>query len=500
MTVIADVTDFIHQEKAAERYPPLFKRLPDRLFAPLASANRFQYWSLLCVLHAKRFGPEAPLPPVVGFLTREITADIAQELQYQNWLPESEEEVTPTTPLAVRSLAVFNRLRESGWIRIDRVGVREMVTMPPTVVHFLNRLVEFAHTGAEFVSGKIRSIEANLTLLINTDADGASLQEVAQQTRALLESVRSAATNVRDLMVEIGRVAATREFVHRFFTDYVERMFIGDYKELRTQEHPLSRRQEILRLAAYIQQTPDLRARLIQWYLEKQTRGDTTRAEALFTRDIQKIEELSRIDAYLERLDDEIRRANRMALAYLDYRLRAVRPLTALIGQAIDAVVTHGSKAAELTPFAPARCISAERLAAPRVKTVRPPPSRLRKRVISPEQAARAALDVRARDRRMMSPSKLAAFVRQQLGAADAIPSTSLPIDSIEAVRALQLLATIAAANATTSPSQHAYARIMSNGFTAIRTSGEEIKDKGISHLPFRIIAAKPTPVGRRQR
>ena len=35
----------------------------DRLFAPLASANRFQYWSLLCVLHAKRFGPEAPLPP-----------------------------------------------------------------------------------------------------------------------------------------------------------------------------------------------------------------------------------------------------------------------------------------------------------------------------------------------------------------------------------------------------------------------------------------------------
>ena len=215
---------------------------------------------------------------------------------------------------------------------------------------------------------------------------------------------------------------------------------------------------------------------------------------------MQKIAELSRIDAYLERLDDEIRRANRMALAYLDYRLRAVRPLTALIGQAIDAVVTHGSKAAELAPFAPAQCISAEHLAAPRVKTVRQPPSRLRKRVISPEQAARAALDVRARDRRMMSPSKLAAFVRQQLGAADAIPSTSLPIDSIEAVRALQLLATIAAANATTSPSQHAYARNMSIGFTAMRTSGEEITNKGISHLPFRIIAAKPTPVGRRQR
>jgi hypothetical protein len=39
---VYDLTDQILQEKVAERYPPLFKRLPDRLFAPLASANRFQ--------------------------------------------------------------------------------------------------------------------------------------------------------------------------------------------------------------------------------------------------------------------------------------------------------------------------------------------------------------------------------------------------------------------------------------------------------------------------
>ncbi|KVV31694.1 hypothetical protein WK78_04050 [Burkholderia cepacia] len=88
---VHDLTDQIRQEKVAERYPPLFKRLPDRLFAPLSSANRFQYWTLLCVLHAKRFGPEAPLPPSTGFLMREITADIAEELQYQDWTPEGDD-------------------------------------------------------------------------------------------------------------------------------------------------------------------------------------------------------------------------------------------------------------------------------------------------------------------------------------------------------------------------------------------------------------------------
>ena len=312
------------------RSPSLFKRLPERIFAPLASANRWQYWHLLCALYDKRFGQDAPLPPGNGFLLREITHDIAAEIQHQQWVLE-EVEATPQTPLVNRAYMVFSRLRDSGWLQVERVGVREMVTMPPEVAHFMNRLVEFAHTGPEFVSGKIRSIEANLRLLLDEDADGASLQEAARQSRALLEHIRIASTHVRDLMREIGDITVTGEFVRRFFDDYVERIFIADYKELRTREHPLARRQEILRLLGYIRQTA-LRERLLRWYREKQAAGDAARAEALFARDIQKIEELQRIDEYLNRLDDEIRRANRQALAYLDYRLRATLPLGQLIG------------------------------------------------------------------------------------------------------------------------------------------------------------------------
>ncbi|MEJ8852643.1 Wadjet anti-phage system protein JetA family protein [Variovorax rhizosphaerae] len=489
------LTDQIRKEKAAERYPPLFKRLPDRLFAPLASANRLQYWSLLCALHAKRFGPEAPLPPSRGFLMREITADIAEELQYQDWAPDGDD-VTPATPLAIRANMVFNRLREAEWIRVERVGVREMVTMAPAVAHFMNRLVEFAHTGPEFVSGKIRSVEANLKLLLEESTDGSSLQEAARQSRALLEQVRIAGTNVRDLMLEIGRVDATGEFVRRFFDDYVERMFIGDYKELRIREHPLARRQEILRLAAHVQQTPAVRVRLIQWYLEKQAGRDPMRAEAMFERDIQKVEDLRRIDEYLDRLDDEIRRANKLALAYLDYRLRAARPLDELIGQAIEAVVTHGSEAAALSPFAPGECIAGERLVSPRVENKRAPPSSLRKQVMSPEQEARARLALMARDRRTMSLPKLAAFVRQQLGEGDSMPSLALQVDSIESVRALQVLCTVAAANATSSKLLRANARAMSSGFTTVRMEGEEDQSKGISHLPFVIVNPTKTVKG----
>jgi len=73
----------------------------------------------------------------------------------------------------------------------------------------------------------------------------------------------------------------------------------------------------------------------------------------MFERDIQKVEDLRRIDEYLDRLDDEIRSANKLALADPDYRLRAARPLDEPIGHAINSVVKHGSKAAALAPFAP---------------------------------------------------------------------------------------------------------------------------------------------------
>ena len=491
------ITDQLSLARTQERYPPLFKSLPDRLFGPLASQNRFQYWSLLCALFAKRFGPEAELPPSHGFPSRDITGDIADELQFQEWSTEDElKDVTSATPLAIRAIAVFNRLRDAGWLRVDRVGVREMVTMPPAVAQFMNRLLEFAQTGPVFVSGKIRSIEVNVKLLLDEATDGASLQEAAKQTRALLEHVRIAGTNVRDLMRELGDVDATGEFVRRFFSDYIERMFIGDYKELRTREHPLSRRQEILTVIHQIQQTPAIRDRLITWYRQKQANDDPKRAEALFQRDIGKIEDLRRIDEYLDRLDDEIRRANKLALAFLDYRLRGTRPLDELVGHAIDSVIKHGAAAAEVLPCAPSEMIGPERLAKPRVSSQRAEPGELRKQVMSAEQEARSRLHLLARDRRNVNMPKLAAFVRDHLGGSKSISSTALPADSIEAVRALQVLLTIASANDSNSPFLKMNAKTMSSGFTTVRTDDEEVTGAGITHMPFDIVSTRRNTEG----
>ena len=140
-----------------------------------------------------------------------------------------------------------------------------MVTMRPAVAQFMDRLVEFAQTGPVFVSGKVRSIDLNLQAVKRNEANGESLVEAAQQARQLLEYVRNTGTNVRDLMDSLSAETTTKAYVKRFFADYVQRVFIADYRELRTRDHPLSRRPQILRTVNEIQSSAEQRKRLLTW-------------------------------------------------------------------------------------------------------------------------------------------------------------------------------------------------------------------------------------------
>ncbi|MCK9285551.1 MAG: DUF5716 family protein [Rhodocyclaceae bacterium] len=470
----------------------LFDRLPDRLFAPLSSVNRQRYWALLCRLHEKRFGPDAPLPPSHGFSVREIVQDIEDELYTQDiW--DAEDGHSPETPINIRANQVFHRFEESGWFRLEKHGVEKRVAMRPTVNQFLTILVSFAETGPVFLSGKIRSIDLNIQQVVEGKADGDTLSETAEQARHLLEHVRNTGTNIRDIMEALAHETTTAEYVRRFFSDYIEQVFIGDYRELRTKEHPLSRRQQIIRAVDELYSSETHRTRLITWYETKRCTGDRHKAEVLFEKDIHRLLELNRIDEYLDRLDDEIRRANRRALAYLDYRLRSLRPVDHLVKQAI-ATALAGNLPAISDPFPPGDMISGDRLAEPRRTVDRAPPSNLRRERPSDVQVARAHIMLRAREARSMTPPKLAEFVIGRLAGADKLSSDSLVLASISDVRAYQALAGLGLAMSSDSRRLQLSAAAMAKGFRVSMADDTEHDGALIAGRSFTIERRK-TPV-----
>ncbi|MCV2219881.1 Wadjet anti-phage system protein JetA family protein [Thauera sp. Sel9] len=462
----------------------LFERLPDRLFKPLGMTNRFRYWILLCYLHRRRFGPEAPLPPSTGFATREIVRDIESALEeMDDWEAEGDEAEPQATPIGIRANAIVSTFVDAGWLKYERHGIERRVMMAPTVNHFLSQLVSFAETGPVFVGGKIRSIELNIQQVIN-GGGGDSLMEAADQTRSLLEHVRNTGTSVRDLMDAMGADISTAQYVRRFFGDYIEEVFVGDYRQLRTKDHPLARRTIILGMIESLYDSETDRTRLLGWYQAQRCGGDTERALRMFERDINRLRELARIDEYLDRLDDEIRRANRRALAFLGYRLRSAHPVDTAIDAAIKRVLAAGSEIGD-APLAAGPMVAPALLAEPRRSTQRRQADGLRKSAPSIEELARARLRETARNARMVTAPRLASFVAGHIDPAGELRSTDIEIESIEDLRAFQTLSSLALAMSTRSRQLRLNARSMARGFSTQITSTGEEPGSHLSGAPF---------------
>jgi hypothetical protein len=426
--------------RAKPFYPDLFGRLPGDLFKPLASANHERYWALLTRLHRNRFGPDAPLPPAEGLPVRDLVVDIERELSENDpW--EEEDGTTPTTSINARAHVILGRLVESGWLEKGKYGAEKVITMSPVIGHFLDQLVSFAESGPVYIGAKIHSIEGLIDRVHDGDAGGDVLMEAAQQTRNLLQYVRNTSNLIREMMASLRKTNNPADFVNQFF-DYIERVFLGDYRELRTREHPLAKRHAIMRTVEAVDESPDERNRLVGWYEENRFPGDRRRAEVQYERDLSRLRELSRMDEYLDRLDNEVRRANRQARVYLDYSIRTVRPIDQLVRNAIHALEV--GKVTDLAnPFPAGGLVSADGLAVPRTRTARPQASALRTVQPSPMEIARSRLAQRAMHARMLFGPKLTAYLLAQ-ASNNEVGSNALDTSTVENGRAYQELAKIA--------------------------------------------------------
>lgn len=466
--------------------PSLFTRLPGRLFAPLASPNKERYWAILCVLYENRFGPEAPLPPSRGYSFREIVADIESALLDQDAWGEDGDDLE--TPIGNRANMVMMTLVEAGWLKVERRALTRTVFMRPVVSHFLTQLVYFAERGPVFVSGKINVIEASLKEVVQGEKLGDVLGEVAQQSRDLLEHIRNTGNIIRELMETLDHEMTTAQYVRTFFANYIEQVFIGDYREMRTKEHPLARRQQILRMTDAIDESTEIRSRLIDWYAQYRAAGDVHRAERLYERDMQRLRDLIRIDEYIVRLDEEIRRANRKAYVYLDHRLRSVHFLDAKIQHAIDSVLT--APAILWAPFGTGDMISANRLAEPRKAATKHVTSALRSVTLSPRDLAKSRVLQRARAARSINPHKLAAFVSARLELANDstdLNSIDIKLHSAEDIRAYQALSAASMAMASDRKRIQLAAKEMTRGFNVTSTGEPDEPHSYVTGRPFRL-------------
>lgn len=388
------------------------------------------YWDLLLRLHDCYFGPESTPPDGYGYLQRTITLEIERFILDREWSSDIEEE--PNTPLNVRANNTYRTLTNTGWLREDVVGVKHYVSMPMMVQRFLELLRQFAEEGPQIIGGKVQLIHNQLEQVIADPVRQASgFHEAAIQARQLITTLSATTMKVRDAIDLLKRQETTAAFVRTFFDQYISQLFIGDYHELRTQNHPLRNRGRIIEIARLLRDDPDKRAVLVQYYRGAFRCTSEDDAAMRFERDVERCLMFSEIDRHLDRLNESVDRATTQAMSFLSYKLRTQDTLDRLLTVSIDRLKLADPDAETAMPLMPGPLLSESRLppyqrrAAPMTRTA------IRKPKMTLEQLAQTHLRRLMKGNREVSPIHVETYLKKHLGDTQRISSDELSISTI---------------------------------------------------------------------
>ncbi|WP_130617953.1 Wadjet anti-phage system protein JetA family protein [Dyella amyloliquefaciens] len=417
---------------------PLFDRLTPELFSLLGSPNARHYWAVLDSLMDEMWGDHAMSPGEDAAKPRVVRAIEAFLAAHDPWDEDRD------SPITVRAHGILNRLIGTGWLSASKVGAVEKITVRPVVAQFYSVLCEFAVQEPEFLGSKVRSIFLNLRAVETGEAGGDQYAEAAKQAKHCMAHIVNTGVRVQDLMAALVKHTSAREFVRGFFEDYVEKVFIADYSELRTKDHPLQHRAAIVQLTLQLQHHESRREELIGWYQAKITGGNREKAEIRFERDTQMLLRLREVDIQLRRVDELIRDANHRAMVFFDYQLRAPKQLDKLISKAL-AATSHLPDDHIALPAVPLERHASEwSLAKPRQAPRPPMETSVDVRPPTDREIAMEMLRRQMTENRMVRPANLDNYIARHLKEPGSVTSDDLVIESINDLCCYQRLLLIA--------------------------------------------------------
>jgi hypothetical protein len=411
-----------------ESVAPLFDRLPDGIFRPLGVANNRRYWDVLSRVMATLWGEDARAPG------EEVTKTIVVRVIESCLIADDPWEGELDTPAGIQSHNIYKTFTESGWLSVRRRGLVDMVTVKPRIGMLFTTLSDFARQEPEYIGGQVRSILLNLRSVNedSTDPNACSAYQIAaKQARQCMAHIVNTGCRVQDLMDGLVELESARDFVHGFFTDFVERVYIADYSELRTRNHPLQYRSQIIDKTYELMEDPAAQDRILSWYTEQIGKGDAEKGRAAYQRDTGQLLRLNNIEDHLARLDEEIKSANHRALALIEYKLRAPKHLDKLISRACAALYdleeghpalpgdVHGSHWSDLVLAKPRRATRIQE------STADVPVE------LTDDELAMEWLRQRIKENRNVTPIKLAQYVVRMLKDMSRVSSDDFEITSI---------------------------------------------------------------------
>ncbi|WP_435626577.1 Wadjet anti-phage system protein JetA family protein [Candidatus Ferrigenium straubiae] len=451
----------------------LFDRIPIGLFSALTGKNNRRAWNLIVRLYDQYFGPDAVPDYAEGYLHEKVIKEIERFLLDAGWENESEEASPLATPLVIQANQLLNRLVETGWLIEESVGLKNFVSMRPSVAHLFDLLRQFTNEGPQLLGGNILLIYNQLKGAIqDPKAQASGFASAAHLSAQLINSLSATTLRARDLMKELIQEDTTPNFVRRFFSEHIGELYVRDFKQLRTENHPLRLRYEIIEMVSELTTNEGSRMALLSGYAELPGAISGEEEESL-ERDVRRFRKLLDVEKFLERMDQVVDSATQRAIAYMGYRLKASERIEEVIADTINAVIKAEEREIPLHGklLSPDPLFSEERLRMPASPPPKPVRTALKKREMTVHEKAKRLLRKAMLQHRQTSPAAMKRYIETHIKPGETITAENLPIKTVEDAVAYLVLLRFASA-ITKRPSSVSKNPLMHNlGFDAELTN-----------------------------
>ncbi len=466
----------------------LFDRLPSGLFGPLTGRNSRRAWDLLLRLSERFFGPDSVPPYPEGYLHEQVTKEIERFLLDQGW--EEEGPAAAATPINIQANQLLERLVETGWLIEERVGVRIFVSMRPVVGRFLEALEQFALEGPQLVGGNIQLIYNQLkSVQADPKGQAAGFHSAAQLCSRLINSLNATTLRVRDLIRDLTQEQATPIFVKRFFSEHIEELYVRDFRQMRTENHPLMLRFEIIELVDLVATQEPARTKLLAGYGELPSEGRETPEQAL-ARDVLRFQRLLDVETFLERMDRVIDAATQRALAYMGYRLKASERLEEVLADVAASASLAAESGLQISSrlLSPPPVLAEYRLRMPNAPPAAPVRRAMQRREMTPRERAELTLRkimIRHRD---TSPAVLKRYVHEHIAPGTEVDAAQLPVVSVQDAVAVMVLMRLAVVSKVDLKALRANPLLRGIDFEVVMKEGSRMSTNLFEMSDFRII------------
>lgn len=240
----------------------IFDTYPEKIFNPLTGVNQRVYADVLVLLYESFFSDEADLDEV-DIKVGEIKSRIKEYLSTEEILSVKDDGITSFDDskegyFNSASIIIFNRIVDTGWLEIDRVGFIEIAYMSPLV----SELIDFLFNAEGRMSSQVGGDVYSIYLLLDRVSKGSDvnvtgpLQTAQSSSKSILKKMNLLSSHMRMLKKKIQKNDELKEKIRIFYGDFMSQTSFADFKKIRTSNHPFKYRSEILELISNLECEP----------------------------------------------------------------------------------------------------------------------------------------------------------------------------------------------------------------------------------------------------